>query len=197
MTQFDLSTTDPNKLVSRQTLKPKKSLSLHSLRKPTNSKITILADISGSMSGDKIRELRKALLSVWRPGMEGIAFETELWSFGIDDISSLTARGSTHMTEALEEAWLGSPDRIVLLTDGWPDGGSEHIKRLVDNHPKPVIDTISIGYDADIELLKHISEKTGGKYNAVGDPLKLTETMTLLLSFRPDEMTQKGGSIQL
>ena len=183
MTQFDLSTTDTARLIAKQTYKPRKPLTLQSLNKSTLSRTIILADISGSMSGEKIHELKRALSTIWRPGLEGIAFESELWAFEQADIQLLQPRGSTNMSQALQEAWNMQPERIILLTDGMPDEGNQAIIGLVQAHPSPPIDTVAIGYDCANSLLQEISRLTGGQFNAVGDPLKLTDTLVKLLEF--------------
>jgi len=194
---MNLQNIDNQSLIPRQVLKPKQTLSLAHLRRAATNRTIILADISGSMMGDKLNNLKKALEKVWRPGISGIAFESELWEFTQADIYALSARGSTNMHDALQEAWLRQQDHIVLLTDGQPNGGPDEILALVRQHPKPPIDTIGIGRDCNHDMLKEISRITGGRYNDVQDPLQLTQTMTLLLSLRPDEQTKKGGSIEL
>lgn len=194
---MNLQTTDTSKLVARQTLKPQKTLSLADLRKPTGTKTIILADISGSMIGTKITNLKTALERIWRPGITGIAFESDLWQFTQKEIHLLSARGSTNMYDALQEAWKLKQDHIILLTDGHPNGGPNAIIAATKLHPHPPIDTIGIGQDCNHAMLQEISRITKGRYNDVQDPVMLTQTMTMLLSFRPDEQTQKGGSIQL
>lgn len=194
---MDLTTTDQSKLVSRQTMQKRKTLSLHQLTKTQSNKTVILADISGSMGGHKLDCLKDALNKVWRPGVTGIAFNHQIWAFEQSDISRINATGATNMHDALLESWKIEPRHIILLTDGQPDRGPSEVLDIVLSHPHPPIDTIGIGDDCDHSLLKEISRLTRGRYNNVQDPLQLTETMRLMLDFRPDDLTMKGGSIAL
>jgi hypothetical protein len=196
---MDLTTTDPTKLVPRQTMQKRTTLSLHHLQRAHSGtgKTVILADISGSMSGHKLSCLQDALDKVWCHGVTGIAFNSQLYSFSRSDIFKLYARGTTDMLGALQEAWKTAADHIILLTDGQPDGGASEIVSVVTDHPTPPIDTIGIGADCDHTLLQDISRLTHGRYNDVQDPLQLTNTIRLMLDFRPDDLTMKGGSIAL
>ena len=191
------------KTLERQTLdlKSKPKLTLQSLRpKSVLTKTVILADISGSMSGHKMNCLKDALHKVWSPHIEGIAFESNLWSFGKQDINQLQAQGTTHMKEALIEAWSTNPGHIVLLTDGYANGGSSEVLDEVRHHPTPPIDTVGIGGhgDYDRQMLEQIALLTNGRFMDVAEPLKLTETLEELLQLESGKLDNQAiESIQL
>jgi len=197
---YDLETKDPDKLVAKQKMKKTNHLTLHARRLPTNQpKTVILADVSSSMSGQKLNCLKDALHKVWRPNMEGIAFESELWAFEKADIDKLRTAGSTNMHDALLEGWKINPEHMVLITDGYADGGAEQILQRVRQHARPPIDTIGIsvqGSQYDAELLREIAQLTGGRFMDVNEPLQLSIALQHLLDYRPESL-QSGGSIQL
>ena len=187
MTNYNLQNADPDKLIKTQSYKSAK-LTLHSLHKTSVvTKTTILADISGSMSGHKLSCLKDALHKVWRPGIAGIAFNNAVWSFNEQDISQLSVSGTTKMLEALREAWQLNPGHIVLLTDGFADSGANRVLNVVAIHPQPPIDTIGIG-DYDKDLLRRIAELTGGRFMDVNDPIQLSQTLQKLLDYRPNSL---------
>ena len=193
---MDLTNAQTNNIIAQQTRKKTQSLTLQTLKpkSSTGSKSTILADISGSMYGEPLQQLKKALKKVWRPGITGIAFNSNIYSFEEQDIDTLPATGSTDMIGALSEGWKLESGHMILITDGHPDGGASEVLRNVRLHPTPPIDTIGVGTGYDADLLKQIAELTGGKFMDVSQPLLLTQTLELLLL--TDHSTQ-GGSIRL
>lgn len=182
---YDLSVKDSSRLVKKQKLGDVQKVTLKSiLPKKHNVSSYILADISGSMHGEKMDSLKKALHDVWRPGIHGIAFESSVYDFYEDDIDELSARASTNMLDALKAAWSDSADHIVLLTDGQPDQDESEILKHVRNNSHTPIDTIGIGssrYSYNVDFLKEISNITGGRFNSVNEPLLLSQVMTKLL----------------
>jgi succinyl-CoA synthetase alpha subunit len=155
----------------------KKSLSLAKSTKTSY----ILADISGSMMGEKLSELKKALHKVWRPGIHGIAFGSDIYDFDEKDINSLYVSGSTNMLGALQAAWDDRVDHIVLLTDGMPDQPETVILSYVRQNQSIPIDTIAIGSNCNTNLLIQISNLTNGRFNSLNEPLMLSDVMTELL----------------
>jgi Mg-chelatase subunit ChlD len=195
---YNLSEQDPNKLIHKQSLQSAKKLTLkdtlQAKRLMCNSTY-ILADISGSMNGDKMDALKKALHYVWRPGIHGIAFESDIYDFDQSDISQLIACGSTNMLDALFAAWEDQASHIILLTDGHPNQIQSDILDHVQRHSTIPIDTIGIGkigYAYDADFLRKISELTGGRFNSVNEPLLLSEVMSDLL-----QISEKSATIAL
>lgn len=181
-------------------------VSLSTLKTPTSAQpgrgIMILADISGSMGGEKMDSLKKSLTQVWRPGLSCIAFESELWELDSqDDIHTLSNTGSTHMATALEETWSRNVKHILLLTDGQPtDADESEILELAKSHAGVPIDTVGIGtrdgYGYNPNFLRELSRITGGKYNACNEPMSLPNVVEDLL-FLAEKAGQEGGAIQL
>ncbi|MCP4568717.1 MAG: hypothetical protein GY841_14155 [FCB group bacterium] len=194
---YDLSIKNKDLLKKTQKLEKghrltlKQSLSVESTQLKQKQSY-ILADISGSMNGNKLKELKKALHTVWRSGIHGIAFGSQIYDFTQEDIDNLGVQGTTNMLGALEAAWEDSAEHIILLTDGYPDQvDSDILNRVYANKDIP-IDTIGIGDSFNIDLLRKISKITNGKYNSVNEPLLLSEVMTELL-----QISENAGIIQL
>jgi len=164
----------------------------------TGSGIVLLADRSGSMAGDKMHYLRKALTDVWRPGLQAIAFDSDLWEIEHQDIPTLDATGTTQMWEALKEAWSRNPRHIVLMTDGEPDDRKQDILADVMVHREIKIDTVGIGnqggHGYDPDFLKEIARITGGKYHSVHEPIMLP---TVLRGLLEEGSGQREGVISL
>jgi len=203
MTVLQNTSTQPT--VARQTVKKQQSLTLRTLNKDTTKQkgTVILADISGSMRGEKIQNLRKALKKVWRPGIEGIAFCTGMYELREEDISSLDTSGCTAMLAPLQEAWSRSPSHIILLTDGEPDEDKSTILKEVRWHTGIPIDTVgmadSSGSYYDPEFLAEIALLTGGRFTDVGEPVQLTDTLQYLLDYKPAglQAPKEGGAVEL
>ena len=188
--------------LSRQVIQGKK-MTLKTL----NTKMTvtqiknvyILADISGSMSGNKMDELKKALKTIYRPGIKIYAFSTDVYELQESDISQLYAMDRTAMLLALEETWKQLPRHIILATDGQPDERKDDILRRAQVHSDVPIDTIGISehgrYGYDPEFLSELSRITGGKFTDAGMPVQLTSIIQNLLLEAGE--TEKGGVIKL
>jgi len=199
---YDLSEQDASKLIHKQSMKSAKKLTLKEtlqVKHPIRNSTYILADISGSMHGDKMTALRKALHDVWRVGIHGIAFSSEIYDFKEKDIDSLHSMDSTNMLDALQASWDDSASHIILLTDGHPDQAQDIILNHVHAHSSTPIDTVGIGdesYAYDADFLREISEITGGRFNSCNEPLLLSEVVQDLL--RISEVAQStSGAIAL
>jgi len=211
MEKFDLENVKQESVVKRQKLKKPEKVTLNSLKTKTTGlqKTMLLADISGSMGGNKLFELKKALSSVWQAGISCIGFESEIWQIDQSDIAHLDNMGSTHMLAGLEEAWTTKPHHMVLMTDGHPtDANEDDILARVRVHKDIPIDTVGIGDKGSVrsyrpEFLRQISDITGGRFFDIGDPIKLTSTLQHLIEYRPNKLRQgsqeseKGDVIQL
>ena len=213
MTKFDLDTTNPSiERVSKQSIKGLKQTTLKSITRakqnlPT-TRTLILADISGSMSGEKMRGLKDALNNTLTPGVECIGFEDNMWEIAQADVDHLYSMGGTHMLEALHNAWEKGSSHMVLITDGEPtDANEEQILQEVRLHKEIPIDTIGLGDQGcrnyNPEFLRRIAEITGGRFTDVGQPIKLTNTLQFLLDYKPTGLKEggsgsmSGGVIQL
>ncbi len=154
-----------------------------------NKDITFVLDVSGSMSGEKIEQAKKALnfcVKNLNPNdkFEIIRFSTVSYAlFGKRVLASKTniaeaekfienlkAIGGTNMEEALQLACKekNAPDRphmIVFITDGKPTIGKTENKELLKqisstNSENTRIFTFGIGDDINTHLLDLITEKT-------------------------------------
>jgi len=207
MERFNLTEQDQSKLVQKQKLSKPKHLTLKQTRSgPRMNQTMLLADMSGSMAGQKMISLKSALESVWSPGVKCIGFESELWEIQQADIHRMSAMGGTDMFSALMEAWKSGCNHFVLMTDGQPTGhGKAAILAEVVRNPEIPIDTVGIGdkgaQDYDPEFLKEISRLTGGRFTDVGEPVKLTATLKHLLEYKPTGLNEpkqeSKGVIQL
>lgn len=173
--------------------------SLSSQSKQAVQKTVICADISGSMDGIKMDCLKNALIEVWRPGLYGLAFESEVWEFTDKEISMLDSMGNTSLLQCLEEAWAVDPKHIVLMSDGEPtDAPNDTIIWHVDKHKHIPIDCLGIGdgriSSYDPEFLKKIASITGGRYYEVGEPIKLTSVLVHAIEAPPNKLNQGGSS---
>lgn len=174
--------------LSRQVMQGKK-MTLKTLNKKDAlarvRDVYVVCDISGSMDGDKLDNLKKALKTVIRPGIRMLAFSSEVFEIKETDIGDLYAMDRTAMLLALRETWSFSPRHIILLTDGQPDDPEQDILAQALMHKDTPIDTIGISsgghrsYNPD--FLRELSRITGGKFTDVGKPVELTCVIQNLL----------------
>ena len=203
-------TTDPNKkpdLVARQVLKKANKLTLRQMQMqklPNVDNVTILGDVSGSMNGEKMDALKKALTEVWRPGLDAMVFGSEVYQIQKTDIQSLYTMGSTCMLAALQEAWQSNTTHIILISDGDPtDASTGAILEEAIKHKEIPIDTIGIGSrgmcDYDPVFLARLAEITGGHFSDCGMPIMLSQIIKDLLEWKPTELVgdKKSEVIEL
>ncbi len=153
--------------------------------------IIFVFDKSGSMSGEKIKQAKEALLFCVRSLNEGdkfnlIAFSTEADSLSenllavnpenrqkaMRFIDELDAAGGTNINEALltalkEKTDAERPRMIVFLTDGKPTVGETEIGTIVknvqkSNDEKARLFVFGVGYDVNTILLDKLSEENRG-----------------------------------
>ena len=182
-----------------QTLSKLKQAQLQRNRHTTAGIPCVVGDISGSMHGTKIGELRRCYDSIWRANIRCLVFESETYELEAQsDIGTLTARGGTQMLEALEEAW-NTPNltQIVLMSDGQPDRGPEAILEAAKHHLDTPIDTVGIGdqgkLDFNPEFLQELARLTGGRYYDCSEPIHLTATVQALLDSPPKGKISEGS----
>lgn len=151
--------------------------------------LTLVLDVSGSMSGDKIEQARSALdqiLAGLRPRdrFRLITFSSVVRSFqrdwsaatsenverARDYLADVRAEGSTNIMDALTEALApespsGRLSVVVFLTDGKPTVGETAPERIVERvrtiRDRERVFAFGVGYDVNTYLLGRLSE--GGR----------------------------------
>ncbi len=176
---------------------------------PVPRDVTLVLDVSGSMSGEKIDQARSALQGLLatlssRDRFRLVAFSSAVrphrlgWS-GADEealedarrwIDQLEADGGTHVAAALEEAFrLESPgDRlpvVIFLTDGIPSVGETDPKRIASHlegrRARARLFAFGIGYDVNTGLLDGLTAAGRGTTQYV-EPGESVERSLGLLS---------------
>ena len=137
------------------------------LSRDVQGKTLLLLDASGSMLGQPLEDLKKAVHSLEESYMvEWIAFDDSIVasSFNDDDIDKLTAGGGTNFIPplklAVEKIKEALYDDIILISDGSPFEDTKDILEVAYDLQQP-LNTISIG-DAGADVMKELSDKTGG-----------------------------------
>lgn len=100
-----------------------------------------------------------------------------------DKIRAIDYGGGTDILNALgkglsELSKQSAPVRhALLLTDGRSQGTNEQYRKLVETaRAKNItLSTFALGGDADTELLKHLADWGGGRYQFVSDPAELPQ----------------------
>ncbi len=163
-----------------------------------NKDITFILDVSGSMSGEKLEQAKKALLYCVNNLNAGdhfnvIRFSTEAYSLfnslkkadkqNINEakrfIDDLQAIGGTNIEEAFNLAFKNYKDSnrphfIVFLTDGKPTIGEMNDEKLVkrilnSNKIKSRIFTFGIGDEINTHLLDKLTDATKAWRTYVSD----------------------------
>jgi Ca-activated chloride channel homolog len=163
-----------------------------------NKDITFILDVSGSMSGDKLEQAKKALLYCVNNLNAGdqfniIRFSTEAYSLfkslekadkqNINEakrfIDDLQAIGGTNIEEAFSLAFKNysesnRPHFVVFLTDGKPTIGEMNdeklIKRILNvNKSNSRIFTFGIGDEINTHLLDKLTDETKAWRTYVSD----------------------------
>jgi len=152
--------------------------------------VTVVMDVSGSMSGEKIEQARSALRGLletlsaedrfrlvafsnqvrlqaegWTAARAGGLRGARAW------VDGLVAEGGTNIAGALDEAFrLESPQGrlpvVIFLTDGLPSVGEQSPERLADRAqaragPSRVF-AFGVGHDVNTHLLDRLSEAGRG-----------------------------------
>jgi Ca-activated chloride channel family protein len=175
---------------------------------PEPKDVTVVLDVSGSMSGEKIRQAREALLNLLdslspQDRFRLIAFSNAVRPFELDWrvarpqfldqarewVAGLEADGGTNVSGALEEALRlpGSPDRLpvtVFLTDGLPTVGEtsvDAIARMVDmNRGRVRVFSFGVGDDVNTALLDRMAEEGRGSTSYVAPGESVERALGLL-----------------
>jgi Ca-activated chloride channel homolog len=153
--------------------------------------VTLVLDHSGSMSGEKLEQVRDSALRLIEGLEPGELFNLFVYNEGVDafatepvvrDTRSLAAvrrylggvgaQGGTNIYDALGEALRQRPTPgtlpvVIFLTDGLPTVGrtsEREIRRLVaeGNRHERRIFTVGVGTDVNVPLLDRIATTTRG-----------------------------------
>jgi Ca-activated chloride channel family protein len=160
--------------------------------------LTLVVDVSGSMSGSKLEQAKAALqqaLGTLQPGdrFRLIAFSSAVRAFRPELVSAtrenlvdarefvdgLAAEGGTNIAGALEAALAGPSDNerlslIVFLTDGLPSIGEQSPERIAEaaasRAGRTRIFTVGLGQDVNTYLLDRLAAEGHGtaEYVAAG-----------------------------
>jgi Ca-activated chloride channel homolog len=170
--------------------------------------LTAVVDVSGSMSGEKMEQTRRALLQLlgslgpedrfrlirFSSGVEAYrlgwtaAVEEELREAG-SWVASLRARGGTNIAGALEEAFREeTPDGrlpvVVFLTDGLPTVGERSPEAIADRadqiRGRARVFAFGVGYDVDTYLLDRLTVAGRGSVQYVGPGEDVEHALGLL-----------------
>jgi Ca-activated chloride channel family protein len=175
-------------------------------RSPKN--FILVADTSGSMAGEKIRNLKdgaRYILNNLRAGdrFNVIAFEAQLRVFesapapatsatierALDFVERLEAAGGTNIHEALVRALsLPRPARmptyIVFITDGLPTIGVQTPDAILNavaqhqKHDSARIFVLGVGLDVNVALLDRIARENSGSSEYVRNGPELEQKMS-------------------
>ncbi len=152
--------------------------------------LTLVVDVSGSMSGDKIDQAKSALLAALEnlrtaDRFRLIAFSNGVRSFregftavtpdGLAEarsfVNALAANGGTNLAAAVEAALSGRSDDermqvVMLLTDGLPSIGEQAPDRIAaaaaDRIGRTRIFTVGVGHDVNTYLLDRLAVEGRG-----------------------------------
>lgn len=153
--------------------------------KPLPKTVVLVADRSGSMTGEKIEQAKGAMRFVLNNLSEGdtfniVAYDSSIETFrpelerfndqtretALGFVEGLYAGGSTNIDGALERA-LGMltdssrPSYVVFLTDGIPTAGQTNEAKIVDhatklNKVRARLFSFGVGYDVNSRLLDRL-----------------------------------------
>jgi Ca-activated chloride channel family protein len=170
--------------------------------------VTVVLDVSGSMSGEKIEQARQALRHLLGT-LSGddrfrlISFSSAVqaqssdWSFARGAalerartwVDRLVADGGTNVGAALDEAFrLESPDSrlpvVLFLTDGLPSVGEESPERLADIAERRAgrarVFAFGVGHDVNTHLLDRLGEAGRGDTDYVQPGENVERVISLL-----------------
>ncbi|MFW6159263.1 MAG: VIT and vWA domain-containing protein, partial [Planctomycetota bacterium] len=151
--------------------------------------VTLVFDRSGSMHGEKLKQVREAALQILAGLDEGEAFNIIVYNHGVDlfaarpviksdetiakareYLKSVTARGGTNIHDALVEALRQKPTDdmlpiVLFLTDGLPTVGETSEAAIRDaalkaNKFERRVFTFGVGVDVNTPLLEKIASET-------------------------------------
>jgi Ca-activated chloride channel family protein len=170
--------------------------------------VTVVLDVSGSMSGEKIGQAKAALQGLLGTMASDdrfrlIAFSNAVrmhssrWATAsredVDDardwVDRLVADGGTNIGQALDEAFrLESPEGrlpvVIFLTDGLPSVGEQSPEQLADRAERSAgrarVFAFGVGHDVNTHLLDRLSEAGRGSTEYVEPGENVERTLGLL-----------------
>ncbi len=170
--------------------------------------VTVVLDVSGSMSGEKIGQAKAALHGLLGTMASGdrfrlVAFSNAVrmhssrWATAsraeVDDarewVDRLVADGGTNIEQALDEAFrLESPTQrlpvVIFLTDGLPSVGEQSPEQLADRAERSAgrarVFAFGVGHDVNTHLLDRLSEAGRGSTEYVEPGENVERTLGLL-----------------
>lgn len=178
----------------------------------------LLLDISGSMCGNPLKELKDAVdnyLAILEKAESHDIIGCIAFSDGAHLNSSLSSNyaqmkkvvkslvcgGGTNMLSAFQlasgtlQGQEGYPQEIILLSDGEPNDRGEVINYLT-NLKKIPIHTVGVGGDYDCDLLENISTQTSGKFYSADDISHLTKVFIEIAQQGITETSDKKEEIE-
>ena len=170
--------------------------------------VTVVLDVSGSMSGEKIEQAKAALRGLleslgrddrfrllsfsnavhmesaeWRRATGAQLGEARAW------VDGLAADGGTNIGAALDEAFrLDSPAErlpvVIFLTDGLPSVGEQSPERLADRAEERAgrarVFAFGVGHDVNTHLLDRLGEAGRGTTEYVQPGENVERSLSLL-----------------
>jgi Ca-activated chloride channel family protein len=152
--------------------------------------LTLVVDVSGSMSGDKIDQAKSALIAALGNLRSGDRFRLIAFSNGVRSfregftaatpealadarafVNGLAANGGTNLAGAVEAALSGATDGdrmqlVMLLTDGLPSIGEQAPDRIAAEAAGRIgrsrIFTVGVGHDVNTYLLDRLAVEGRG-----------------------------------
>jgi Ca-activated chloride channel homolog len=170
--------------------------------------VTVVVDVSGSMSGEKMDQARRAMHQLLgtltsQDRLRLIAFSSRVqpwrgdWTTATPQelgrarawVDDLRAEGGTDIHGALESAFRAeSPESrlpmVIFLTDGLPTNGETRIDRIVAmaeaRRDRARIFAFGVGYDVNTHLLDLLGTSTRGTTQYVRPGEDVEEAVSLL-----------------
>lgn len=166
-------------LLARTTIKRSVEREAEFLSKDLQGRTLLLLDVSGSMSGQPLNDLKQAVHSLEEAYIvDWIAFNDGVVASSFADgadIDNLNATGGTNFIPPLEMAVqkVGEAlyDDIILISDGSPFESTPDILTAAYRLQQP-LNTISIG-DTGASVMKELSDKTSGMQIVVSNVKEL------------------------
>lgn len=172
--------------------------------------LTLVADVSGSMSGTKLEQTKAALAEALGRLRPADRFRLITFSSGVTEfapgylaatreavtraqvfVDELSAHGGTNIEGALERALSGQcdPERlgvVVFLTDGLPSVGEQSPERLAASaaarRAERRVFAVGVGHDVNTWLLDRLSTEGRGKVEYVAPEGDVRESVSRLLA---------------